>query len=225
MQARLPLWPFALVSVLLALGLSLLLLWPEIDAWWRTPRAQGPSETPQPVRVSVNGVALVVPRDLVRFPGQRRDGEVERLELILTWPPQETNKGETAQKTTLKNTVFLTINPIDDSLDPVRRFGVIYQRYLEPENFSAPPGLTARHFIQGSGYDDEELLYDPISPTAFFVRCAAPIAQAPPACLREFRRSDKLDIVYRFPKDFLGNWNRLDQTISALLAAIGVPER
>ena len=225
-RERMPLWPFALASVLIAIAVSMLAAWPWIEAQLKAQRAP-PDEAlvPRPVVVSIGDQTLTVPRDLVRFSGQRRDGAVERLELALRWPPHESAGPELTAANSVRGTVFITLGLPDDSLDPTRRLAAIYQRFLDQDVTSTPQGLASRRFVAESGYEGEELFYDPASPTAYFVRCAPPIADQPGSCLREFRLMDRLDVVYRFPRDLLTQWRRLDQAVSALLAAIGASGR
>lgn len=226
MSARVPLWPFALISIVMAIVVSLLVAWPSLQEWWSIRHVSVvEAEIPQPLRVNLGQTALVVPRDLVRFAGQRRDGQVERLELVLPWQAIDRSSTENAVPFVPRGQVYISLSPSEDTLDPAKRFAAIYQRFLDQSVLSAPQGLTGRRFLAESGYDGEELFYDPVSPTAYFTRCAAPIADQPSICLRELRLGDKLDITYRFPRDALIQWRRLDQTIMALLGAIGAPER
>lgn len=215
-------WSFVAAMLLAALSAGVYLAWP---LWEATPPA-APQEAaiPRPIRVTIGETNLTVPRDLLRFPGQRRDGPAERVELVLRWPPHEANRPEFHAENSIRGNVFITLSAPDDSLDPTRRFGAIYQRYLSEDSISAPSGLAGRRFNADSGYDGEELFYDPASPTSFFARCAAPIADQPGICIRELRLGDRLDVVYRFPRTVLPGWARLDKTIAALLAAIGANE-
>ncbi len=226
LATRIPLWPFAAVSVLAALVTSALVVRPSIEVWWYSERAPLPADQiPRPFRVTVGTVPLSVPYDLVRFPGQRRDAAVDRLELVLRWPPSNAPGPGQATGSTGDADVFISLSPPDDSLDPTRRLGAIYNRLLDPATLNAPQGLTGRRFVPDSGYVGEELFYDPASPTSYFVRCAPPVTDQPGTCLREIRLTERLDIVYRFPRSLLGQWRRLDETISALLAAISAADR
>lgn len=225
MRARGLVWPSILVMVLILGAGGAYLSWPLIDSLLQPrPAATASAPVPVPVKVSLGERLLTVPRDLVRFPGQRYDGPTERLELALRWPPREAGTAEIAPSEAARGTVYILLSLPDDSLDPARRFAALYQRYLDPATISAPQGLTGRRFLPDIGYDKEELFYDPASPAAYFVRCAAPIADQPGICLREIRLANKLDVIYRFPRDVLNSWRRLDQTVLALLAAIGAAE-
>lgn len=219
-----PRWPFVVTAFGLALVIVGAALRPLVDLLppelWRTERPQ--AAAPEPVRATVGGVALTIPRDLVRSEAQRRNAEYARLELALPWPPHEGDASR-APRPSLSNTVFVTLAPSDEAIDATQRLAAVYARFLENEIRAEPQGLASRRFRIGSGYDGEDLVYDPARPGAYFVRCAPAAGDAPPACLRETRYGHRLDVVYRFPRHMLEDWRRLDMAIGALLAAIGVP--
>jgi hypothetical protein len=216
------LWPLALGTLVLALGVGGWFAAPLasaiVERWGQAPDA-GP---PSPVRATVGGVALTVPRDLVRFDHQRRDGEQPRLDLALPWPPGSQARARTPAEG-LARLVFISIAPKDEAVDPVRRLAAVYGRFLDGDLSAETQGLAVRRFRPGSGYDGEELVYDPARPGAYFVRCAPAAGDAPPACMRETRLGDRLDVVVRFPRSFLREWRQLDRSVEALLAAIGAP--
>jgi hypothetical protein len=215
-------WPFVVIVTGLAFaGLAWFTL-PYVEARLGAERTEAPR--PGPVRVMVGGVSLVVPRDLVRFEHQRRDAELARIDLLFRWPGLEGVGGDaTLPPEALPSLVFLTITPKDEALDPLRRLAAVYNRFLEADVAPEGQGLAARRFRAESGYDGEELVYDPVQPGSFFVRCAPPAGDAPPMCMRESRRGDRIDVVARFPRALLTHWRRLDQAIEALLAGIGAP--
>jgi hypothetical protein len=213
-------WPFVVLAIALTLSAAAWFAASFVEA--RLNRAEAPR--PGPVRVTVGGVALTVPRDLVRFEHQKRDAELARLDLLFRWPGLEGAGGDAAlPPDALARLVFLTITPKDEALDPLRRLAAVYNRFLEPAVAPEGQGLAARRFRPDSGYDGEELVYDPVRPGSFFVRCAPPTGDAPASCMREQRRGERIDIVVRFPRTLLTDWRRLDQAIEALLAGIGAP--
>jgi len=220
-----PRWPFVVLILALAGTGGAYALMPFVEPILRARLAERPPpEPPPPVRATVNGVALTIPRDLVRFEHQKRDADQARLDLLIRWPSLE-GAGLTGRPPSeaLRDLIFLSIVPKDDALDPARRFNAVYARFLEQESRPAPIGLAARRFRQGSGYDGEELLFDPVRPGDFAVRCAPETADAPQTCMRELRIAERLDVVIRFSRPLLDDWRRLDRAVLALLAAIGAP--
>lgn len=166
-------------------------------------------------------VTLTIPRDIIRFEAQRRDGPHARVDLMFHWPSLRAAARTPADD--MAGLVFVSLTPKDEALDPPRRLAGVYGRFLEPEARAEGFGLSVRRFRPGSGYDGEDLVYDPARPGEFFLRCAALTGEGPATCLREIRVADRLDVVVRFPRPLLEDWQRLDRTIDALLAAIGVP--
>lgn len=230
-SAAFPRWPFVLLASALTLAGAAFFAIPLVETIMAGRPTQAPSEPPPPVRATVGGVTLAVPRDFVRFDHEKHDVDLPRLDLLFRWPsleavrdaPSPPRPGLRPEAEALGSLIFLSITPKDEALDPERRFSGIYQRFLETDLRTAPSGLAARRFVAGSGYDGEELFYDPARPASYFVRCAGPTGDAPATCLREMRLAGKLDVVYRFPRPLLGDWRRIEQAVQALIAAIGVP--
>lgn len=164
-------------------------------------------------QVIVGGFRLQVPIDLIRFDHQR-SGTLERLDLAIPW--QESDSGPAL--------IFLSITPKDEALAPPMRVSSVYKKFLKGEIESGPSNLAVRRFTAGSGYDGEALVYDPLNPGGYFVRCAAQAVGQPASCLREIRVQNKIDVVYRFPQTLLPDWTLLERNMLALLSAMGVPE-
>ena len=175
------------------------------------------------IRVDVGGVALTVPRDLVRHDSQRRDGTQPRLEMAFSWPGLEGRGLSPGPGEAFGSLVFLTLAPRDDALEPARRMAQIYMRFLSTEIHAAVPGLAARRFVDGSGYDGEELVYDPVRPGVFFLRCARTGGTPHPSCLREIRIGP-LDVTYRYSRQHLDDWRGIEAAVQSLVAAIGLME-
>jgi hypothetical protein len=168
---------------------------------------------PRAAHVSVGGINLLVPQDLIRFDHQRA-GVIERLDLMVPW--QEKGSGTTP--------IFLSVTPKDEALPPPQRVSSVYKKFLNPEIEGGPSNLAMRRFTAGSGYDGEVLVYDPLNPGGYFVRCAPQAVGTPASCLREIRVQDRIDVVYRFPQTLLPDWTLLEQNVRALMSAIGVPD-
>jgi hypothetical protein len=208
---ELPHWPFlALIISLSLLGLLYLSL-----AFLGLLDRQEIMQVARPraAHVSVGGINLLVPQDLIRFDHQRK-GALDRLDLMVPW--QEKGSGTTL--------IFLSVTPKDEALPPPQRVSSVYKKFLNAEIEGGPSNLAMRRFTTGSGYDGEVLVYDPLNPGGYFVRCAPQAAGQPASCLREIRVQDKIDIVYRFPQTLLPDWTLLEQNVRALMSAIGVPD-
>jgi hypothetical protein len=208
--SSLPHWPLlaltAALTVLALLYLSLAFL-------GLLDRPAAGTARPRAAHVSVNGINLLVPQDLIRFDHQRT-GALDRLDLAVPW--QEKGAGTTL--------IFISVTPKDEALPPPQRVSSVYKKFLNAEIQAGPSSLAMRRFTNGSGYDGEVLVYDPLNPGGYFVRCAPQAVGQPASCLREIRVRDKIDVVYRFPQTLLPDWSLLEQNVRALMGAIGVPE-
>lgn len=206
-----PQWPLAF-SIMALTILGLLYLSLAFLGLLEAPQAAKAHHVPQAARVSVGGMPLIVPQDLIRFDHQKKDGVQERLDLAVPW--NESNADQVM--------VFISITPKDEALPPPQRVSSVYKRLLSPEIESGPSNLAMRRFRSGSGYDGETLVYDPQNPGGYFARCAPQAVGQPASCLREIRINEKIDVVIRFPQTLLADWTLLERNTNALLSAIGV---
>ena len=209
----LPRWPL-ITAIGTLIVLSLLYLSLAFLGLLEKPETPTTEAVPRAAHVTVGGLDLLVPQDLIRFDHQKRDGVQERLDLAVPW--QENNVEPTL--------IFVSITPKDEALAPPLRVSSVYKRFLTSEIDSGPSNLAMRKFKDNTGYDDETLVYDPQNPGGYFVRCAPQAEGQPPMCIREIRIADKIDVVYRFPQTLLADWTLLEQNVNALLGAVGVNE-
>ena len=73
-------------------------------------------------------------------------------------------------------------------------------------------------FREGTPYQSEDLIYDAITPENFLVRCTRNGAGATPGtCLYERRIEEAADIVVRFPRDWLKDWEQVAGSIDRLI--------
>ena len=115
--------------------------------------------------------------------------------------------------------IFVTIAAAGDTLDPAERVLNIYPRYAETEATPGPGGLAILAFREGSPYQGEDLIYDATAP-GFLVRCTRSGAgPTPGTCLYE-RRIETADIVVRFPRDWLAEWQTVASGINRLIASL-----
>ena len=106
---------------------------------------------------------------------------------------------------------------------PVERMRAIYPRYFAGDPQVEVAGLIARPFGDATPYKDEDLIFDPAAPERFVVRCNRPGA-TPGMCLFE-RRIGAADIIVRFPRDWLVQWQDLAGGVDRLIASLRPPGR
>ncbi len=115
--------------------------------------------------------------------------------------------------------VFLRIEEADPVLPPEDRTAKLYERFLEPEQWSNPGGLVMRRFEAGSPYEREELYYAPPEGRLFAARCTRPRQPPdglPESCIGDLRVNG-LDVHARFTPDLLADWERLSAGARALV--------
>jgi hypothetical protein len=192
----------AVAVTLGAVTLVAYLLWPT----WATVGSDGPGRLP----VSVGGTLFNVPVSAIRMKIQRHSGPQERVDLNFSYPslqPPEAQKHVGADDVVEEMTqpidrIFLSISAHHDSLAPEARVRSIYPRYLEPASTPGPDGLAMRAFRAETPYGGEDLYL--ANTPALTARCTRD-ASTPGMCLSE-RRIDGADLMFRFPRNWLAQW-------------------
>jgi hypothetical protein len=192
---------------------------------WPRQLADVPPDTPS-LPITVAGVAFNVPPAAIRVPVQRRPGAQERIDLVFLWPsfappdPRQPSMEKNVPPDELQpiDRLFVTIGGNDGTLAPAERMKSIYPRYFAGDPQVDVGGLIARRFADASPYKDEDLIFDPVRPERFVVRCNRPAA-TPGMCLLE-RRLGAADIIVRFPRDWLFQWQDLAEGVDRLIASL-----
>lgn len=199
---------------------------------WRGDGGRETSETsPEPVRVEVAGHPFAIPLNAVRFPGERRPGPQERLDLALLAPEwigrTTANAARFDEPAATSDVVWVTISKATGEMDSAALLATVYSRFFEGDPLPAPDGLglTGRRLAAKAGYVGEEVWFEPGAVRPFVARCW-PIAPngAVTTCLGVKTVGD-LSIARRFPYARLGDWRALSDGLDARLAEWGVPVR
>ena len=210
--------PIALAAAVAAGAIAAVayLLWPT----WGTVGSDGPERLP----VSIGGTLFNVPTTAIRMKIQRHSGLQERIDLSFSYPslqPPGPQKHVSADELVEEMTqpidrVFLSIAAHHDSLSPEMRVRSIYPRYLEQTTTSGQNGLAIRAFRADTPYAGEDLYY--ASTPALTARCTRD-ASTPGMCLSE-RRIDGADLIFRFPRNWLSQWQDVAGAMDRLAAQL-----
>lgn len=199
---------------------------------WRDDGGRETLETsPEPVRVEIAGHALAVPLNAIRFPGERRPGPQERLDLALLGPDWVGRTAETAARfdepAATSDVVWVTISKATGEMDSAALLATVYSRFFEGDPLPAPEdlGLTGRRLAAKAGYVGEEVWFEPGVVHPFVARCWPTAPDGPvTTCLQQKTVGD-LSIARRFPRARLVDWRALVDGLDARLTAWGVPVR
>jgi len=210
-----------MVLMLCAVAYIVYVLWPR---WPGAPVALDAPEVP----ITIAGVAFDVPPASIRMPVQRRPGAHDRIDLAFMWPLLKP-AGPAAKPPSPEalaapgampglDRIFITIAGAGDAMAPSERLRTIYPRYASADPISGPTGLAVLAFREGTPYQGEDLIYDAVTPENFLVRCSRNGAGATPGtCLYERRIEEAADIVVRFPRDWLEDWQTVAGSIDRLI--------
>jgi hypothetical protein len=211
------------VALVLAAAISLgglsyvgFLLWP---SW---PAGGVPAETPA-LPVTVSGVLFKVPPAAIRIPLQRRAGAQSRLDLAFLWPtltpPHSNGQPATSEDSKAADQLFVSISARQDRLRLDERMKTIYPRYAADNAFTGPEGLVGVSFRDGTPYQGEDLYFQETPPHRFVARCTRDTGPIAGACLIE-EQVGEAEIVIRFPRGWLPDWQKLAQGVDTLLARL-----
>ncbi|BAM90656.1 conserved exported hypothetical protein [Bradyrhizobium oligotrophicum S58] len=207
--------PIVVGCVLAASAVALVayLLWPT----WRATAFKGPERLP----VSIGGTLFNVPSAAIRVKIQRHTGPQERVDLGFDYPsltppeaPHHVSADQIDQAPHPIDRIFVSISAHHDAMSPETRLKTIYPRYLNPAAVSVQDGLTMRGFRAGTPYDVEDLFV--AEQPALVARCTRDAA-TPGMCLSE-RRVEGADLVFRFPRSWLSQWQDVTAAMDRLTA-------
>jgi hypothetical protein len=203
-----------MVATVLAAGPIAYILWP----------AGMPISPDAPsLPISIGAVAFNIPPAAIRFKMQRRAGAQPRVDLDFLWPslspPDATMKPKPTDKPDVTDRLFVTIAAADSTLPPMERLKVIYPRYTAAAALVGPDGLSRQSFRDDTAYQGEDLIYDPVSPEHFLLRCTRQAGITPAMCLHE-RRISGADVTVRFPRAWLADWHNVADGIDRLIGSL-----
>ena len=210
-----PLLVFGAVVLLAGLYVTYIL-------WPRWP--QGPVSLNAPsLPIVVSGVTFNVEPAAVRIAVQRKPGVQQRVDLSYLWPslapPDPAVKPTVGAPLDPNERLFVTISSGDATLPLMDRVQTIYPRYLVAQPVAGFPGLTYRGFRDDSPYQGEDLVFESNAPEHFLARCSRKGVTNTGVCLLE-RRIGNADVTFRFPRDWLPDWENVAKTIDRLVARL-----
>jgi hypothetical protein len=184
--------------------------------WPRWPEA--PVKAPS-LPIVVSGVTFDIEPAAIRMAIQRRAGWQTRVDLSYLWPSLKPPAPTDQAAAPPGKRLFVTIAAGDGTLPLATRVEKIYPRYLAAESTAGLPGLTLRAFRDGTPYQGEELVYESQAPTHFLARCTLRGVASDGNCLLE-RRIGDADVTFRFPRDWLKDWQSVTAGIDKLLTRL-----
>jgi hypothetical protein len=190
--------------------------------WPRWPDAPVALDAPT-VPIVISGTTFNVEPAAIRMNVQRRSGAHERVDLSYLWPslvpPDPAAKSTVGAPINPNERLFVTISSGEMTLPLMERVQTIYPRYLVAEPVAGPPGLTFRSFRNDTPFEGDDLVFDSSAPEHFLARCSRKGVTNSGVCLLE-RRIDNADITFRFPRDWLGDWQMVASNIDKLITRL-----
>ncbi|MDA4848193.1 hypothetical protein [Hoeflea poritis] len=184
----------------------------------------GHSTDDTPVLLNVGENALALPANMLRFENQRKNGRYERIDAYFTWPGMEgysrTNHRSFNQIENADQLVFLTLSGQTMPLDMSARLQPVYGRLTKKRAPMAETGLTVLEFDADSRYAGELLFVgERADQLPFVVRCLKGdnLPAGSRSCMRDVNIAPGLTMTYRFSRDLLPEWRKLDRAINGFV--------
>lgn len=180
----------------------------------------GHSDDSRRFEIVIGNNVLFVPGNEIRFERARGSGVAPRLDVYMAWPSMEGySLGERDRFNLLAEKPGLIFASIEErvmSRDMSGRFEPIYSKIVEFPARSGPAGLSIHRLKENSGYIDEVLVVGPLAAGERFVaRCLTGTVgeQSIAPCERDIHIGKELTLNYRFPRELLGEWARLESAV------------
>lgn len=172
--------------------------------------------------VVIGNNVLTVPANYIRFDRARHDGIAARLDLYMRYPQMDGYSQESRDDFNNvgdgRKLVFMSFEPKMMSRDMSGRFAPIYSSLVAQPGKPGPGGLVIYGFTEKSGYLNETLaVAERAGKDPFVARClsGASAAESLAPCERDVLVGDDLSLSYRFPEQYLGDWEALDAAMMA----------
>jgi len=189
----------------------------------------GHTEDPTLHEIVIGNNVIAAPGNAIRFERQRHDGVATRLDLYLRWPQldgyTDAARDDFNNTNGARNIIFLSFEERMMSRDMSGRLEPIYWPMLVRPGKAGPDGVTLYAFTERSGYLNEVLaVATGATGEPFVARCLAgeSAAESLAPCERDIHLGDNLSLTYRFPRELLGDWDKLDKAIRAKAAAMSI---
>ncbi|HWK96117.1 MAG TPA: hypothetical protein VNR39_11905 [Pseudolabrys sp.] len=186
--------------------------------WPRWPDAPVATDAPS-IPITVGGTVFNIEPAAVRIPSQRNAGTKNRIDVAYLWPslipPDPSIKVIDGKPVDPNERLFALIQIDDGALPLAERVKNIYPRYLSKTQASGPDGLVVHPFRAETPYEGEDLVYDPTQ--QFLTRCSRQGVANAGTCLLE-KRAGAADITFRFPREWLSDWQNVAAGIDKLMA-------
>ncbi|MGH6763200.1 MAG: hypothetical protein ACRECW_16630 [Phyllobacterium sp.] len=181
----------------------------------------GHTDSVESYEIVIGNNVMALPANAIRFRNQRHNGVAKRVELYLRWPDMRGYSGSTKNDFNGLNAgrrlLFVAIEEQSMSRDMSGRYLPIYSTMVEEPGKPGPDGLTIHRFKPGTAYAGEDLIVANRGANAmpFVARCLdEDVSKAiSTACQRDVHFGDGLQLIYRFPRELIGEWQAIDTAI------------
>lgn len=176
-----------------------------------------------PITLVIGGAKFVIPENFTQFPRARRGGARENVALYAMLPNLEpfTVSNETKFESNEANSpiIHFQLESVRSPFDEEQRIDRVYlPSVLDISGERALYGLTHFQFLDGSGYQDQDLYIGTDNQgRRAALTCGKEHQEIlPSSCRRYTELTDSVMLSYRFKRSRLRDWKEIDASVRDL---------
>ncbi|MEO0546132.1 MAG: hypothetical protein AAF035_04210 [Pseudomonadota bacterium] len=192
-----------------------------VTVWWLRGQMHRPvwTTSTQPVEIVIGNDVFSIPANAIRFAGQRRNGNAQRVDIALLFPQgngySADQRGAFLETSGTRKVIFAHLEPRSMPHDMSGRLEPLYRTLFEGAARTGPANLVLQSLETGRGYEGEELAISApqADGRAWIARCQIDDGQTVPTCLRDVHIAGGAALTYRFPRTMLAQWQAIDAMV------------
>lgn len=193
----------------------------------QSPRASAESRN---VEAVVGGTRFLIPENYTRYPSQRSGGihtEIAMHALLPDFSPYTPSlQSEFSDNSPDAEVIFFTLHQAEATLPAERRLKEIYARlFTSPTPKHMSNGLDRFTFKEDSGYRDQDLFAgtDNEGHLVLLICQHTTDLVESPNCTRTLLMTQGLALTYRYKRNHLDSWKRIDELMIRIITSFEAP--
>jgi hypothetical protein len=184
-----------------------------------------PTPRSDPVRLQVDGLALVIPSNYLPFVQERRGGPRREVALFAEFPDFQGYSDRESQVFSENNpdspVIYMLIREEAFDISEAAKLKRVYlNQVVDARGTDGPFGLVQYAFRDDSGYRGEDLFVGQSDKGILAMRCVKLTRDVPsPSCLRDVRLARGVALTYRFKRLGLTRWREIARGVDRLVTS------
>ncbi|MET3924982.1 hypothetical protein [Devosia sp. 2618] len=164
-----------------------------------------------PIIQTISGTELSIPTSWFRYGEQIKDGFTNQIDLRVMFGDADAARP-----------IDITLLPRSRARASASLLDAVYLHQFGDQTLSGVPGLVGKPMFGNSGFANESVWYDALSPNPFVAKCLAPVTpDGASQCVRTVYLPSGIAAVYTFDASLLQSWRAFDTQAQKWLTPIG----